>query len=132
MLGLSELSDNDSEKVEKNEEEKREEVKEVEKEVNRGCGNRFLKLCKQAGSSVLGFVGGVAIRIKSKISKKQALALVALTIGAIKAATITSSFDPVDTPEEIAEAKALDERNDDLINDITHTVIESVVEEFIN
>ena len=133
LLGPSELSDNDSEKAKESEqEEKSEEEEEVEKEVNGGCGHRFLKLCKQAGSSILGFVGGVAYRIRSKISKKQAIALMALAIATIKAATISSPSDLNDTLEEIAENKTLEERNDDLISDFTNTVIESVVEEFAN
>lgn len=123
FLGPSEVSD-----IEK---EVKDEKKEDNKEVKRGCGYRFLKLCKQAGSSILGFVRGVAIRIKSKISKKQAVALVALCFAAIKATTITSS-NATDTPEEIAEAKALEEKNDALINDITSTVVESVVEELVD
>ena len=134
LLGPSELSDKDSEKSEESEQEDKseKEEEEVEKDAKGGCGHRFLKLCKQAGSSILGFVGGVATRIRSKISKKQALALVALTIASIKAATISSSSDPVDALEEIAENSTLEERNDDLFSDITNTVIESVVEEFAN
>lgn len=104
---------------------------EVEDEVKEGCGHRFLKICKQAGLSVMEFFRGVVIRIRSKIAKEQAVAFVALTIAAIKAATICSSPNPVDTPEEIAEAEALEEKNDALISDITNTVIESVVDEII-
>lgn len=111
-FGLSELSDD-------------------EEEVKEGCGHNFLNICKQAGLSILDFFQGVAIRIRSKISKEQAVAFVALTIAAIKAATTCSSSNPVDTPEEIAEAEELEEKNEALISDITNTVIESVVDEIV-
>lgn len=105
------------------------ELSDHEEETKEGCGQRFLKICKQAGSSMLDFFRGVFVRIRSKIAKEQAVAFVALTIAAIKAATSCSSPNPVDTPEEIAEAEALEEKNEALISEITNTIIESVVDE---
>ncbi len=60
-LGLSELCDNERERVEDDEEE------EDDADVKGGCGHSFLKLCKQPGTPILGFVQEVVIRIKSKI-----------------------------------------------------------------